>query len=330
MEPDALRLKFNRDAAFRRAVLEKYRRCRAIELEIQQKTPGDPSLPALAREWKREHTEYKQMWVEAHCDSHSPEFHDGAQCSVSSGSLSGERGLAMERTGQHLDNSSAKQRTAPALLLEVAVLVICCSLALRNYSGPRTIFATVSFGVGMHLVVAAELTSPGSDNAETESQSAQLRPRLALLYACHWTADTLELVFGGHTATTAVTIATSMLKGRFELACLFVAVLAMLNAQRANASRSSVRKTLAWSMMGQAMLALRAYIVWRELLAMPPDSPWRQGGAEEYARVTFQGQVGGPILAAALALALTSSRRQRWAERVAGAATTPAKPAEQT
>jgi uncharacterized membrane protein (GlpM family) len=208
-----------------------------------------------------------------------------------------------------VDGKAASSAKAPVLLGELCILLVSCTMALRNYSGPRTMFATVTFAIAIHLCVCAQIESSGARSdarAGVASQRERLRPRLAFLYALHWTVDLLELVLGGHRASTAVSIATACLRGKYELGLLFGGVLAMLAAER---SRTTTRATLGWAMAGQTALAMRAYVVWHELQrSTDAQSVWRQGSrADEYAWSALLAQVAWPILAATLALAGASS-----------------------
>lgn len=298
---DELHRKFRQDEGFRNAVMAKYGRCKAIEEEI--KSVPSFAAPQLAITWKQEHGEYKRL-LEASVPHSHPLGSQVVPPTMTESLERGESHMIMDGVASGQQHKVARAKT-PILAAEICILLISCTMAFRNYSGLRTVFAAVSFVVAIQLCVSAQFDI-GTENrvVGVSRQQERLRPRLACIYACHWTVDCLELIFGGHTALTAVTIATSMLKGKFELAFLFGSLLAMLAAERSRATR----ETLSWVMAGQTVLAVRAYVVWRELdQSTDPRSMWRRdGGAAQYAATTLVAQIGWPVLAAALALALTA------------------------
>ena len=169
-----------------------------------------------------------------------------------------------------------------SVFLEAAVVICCISLALHNYSGPRSLMAAVSFTVCLQQIYEARKF--GGATAKS------LRPRLALLYLVHWSLDAAHLWLFG-TTDDALRIARAMTAGFWELALLFGMVTALVGACAGQHGRTAMGRVVA----AQAVLGVRARITWSL-------SRSHLSGEEglEYLRAAAGAQIVFPLLTAVL------------------------------
>ena len=187
-------------------------------------------------------------------------------------------------------------------------LLGCAMLILKCYSGPRSIFATLSVLYATSISFGAKLGHPGSE----ERHGRGVRSSMALCYLGHWSADLLHLYLAEGTATVAVSIAQKMLAATPELALIFCTVTALLGADAGPSARTTLGRVVA----AQAVLAMRACVVWRELARTatldPLLAPWGDVGdvATAYLCSAMCAQIGLPLV--------TMSLSFWWARRSAG------------
>ena len=194
-----------------------------------------------------------------------------------------------EHTSAAVDEATPKH--SRPLLTEICILAASSLLVLHTYSGPRSAFATSTLAVAVYMAFDACRVD---DTAATSARKrAALRPKLAFLFLCHWSVDLLALWFAGeHMAEHAIKIAQGMLNAPFTLCVLFSAVLAMLGAE--GDCTAYHRATIGFVIAAQIVLGLRAYVVWRELLAAPS---WGEAPATKYAWMSASSQVVSPLAA---------------------------------
>lgn len=214
-----------------------------------------------------------------------------------------ERWLA--DSGEH--GSEAAVDAAPPtrrrpLLTEIGILAAASLLVLHTYSGPRSAFATTTLALAVYLVFNACRVE--DDAATAGRKRAQLRPRLAFLYLCHWSVDLLALWLAGDSITEhAIKIAKGMAKAPFALCVLYSSLLAMTGAE--GNCDALHRFTIGFIITAQGVLGLRAFVVWRELLT---DPEWRGAPATNYAYASAASQVLLPLVAFFCGHLYTASR----------------------
>ena len=198
------------------------------------------------------------------------QIHESGTAADASGACATKGATADLEAGSHPTRSRYYH-----MLLEGVVLFCCALLVLYTFSGPRSVFATCSFAVGMHMTLDAR----GRDC----EKRANLRPRLALVYLCHWSLDAAHLWMVGEAAD-AVRIAKSMLTSVWELALLFGSCTCLVALSVGPRARTAIGRTVA----AQAVLALRVYLAWSML-------PWARARADEYAFAAIGAQVLLPL-----------------------------------
>ena len=170
--------------------------------------------------------------------------------------------------------------------IEAIVLVLCAMMVLHTYSGPRSIFAILSFICGIHMTLA---TYDSGVAHAARAEPSMLHLRLACLYLGHWCVDTFHLWLWG-TEMTAVSIGNTVLSKRLELGILFSVCLVVAGASRA----PGMLQVVAVIALAQGVLAMRIGITWRLLCQ---GDAWSPTARTQYLRDAMICEVGVPLLA---------------------------------